>query len=64
MGRIRDGHEDGSQAGNTPNSLEDTGDTVCLHFLEIPTPVFLHRTTGELCERAWDVMIEKHKAKD
>jgi chitin synthase len=38
MGRIRDGDEDGSQAGNTPNSLEDTGDTVCLHFLEIPDP--------------------------
>ncbi|KAK3306561.1 glycosyltransferase family 2 protein [Chaetomium strumarium] len=38
MGRIRDGEEslDGSQGGRTP--LEDTGDTVCLHFLEIPDP--------------------------
>jgi chitin synthase len=40
MGRIRDGEEsaDGSQGGRTPNALEDTGDTVCLHFLEIPDP--------------------------
>jgi len=40
MGRIRDGEEsaDGSQVGRTPNSVEDTGDTVCLHFLEIPDP--------------------------
>jgi len=38
MGRIRDGEEsvDGSQGGRTP--LADTGDTVCLHFLEIPDP--------------------------
>ncbi|KAL2177126.1 glycosyltransferase family 2 protein [Thermothelomyces heterothallicus CBS 202.75] len=40
VGRIRDGEEsaDGSQGGRTPNSAEDTGDTVCLHFLEIPDP--------------------------
>ncbi|KAK4158101.1 glycosyltransferase [Chaetomidium leptoderma] len=40
MGRIRDGDEsaDGSQAGRTATSPEDTGDTVCLHFLEIPDP--------------------------
>ncbi|KAL2159426.1 hypothetical protein VTH06DRAFT_2431 [Thermothelomyces fergusii] len=40
LGRIRDGDEsaDGSQAGRAPNSAEDTGDTVCLHFLEIPDP--------------------------
>ena len=40
MGRVRDGAEsiDGSQGARTPTSLEDTGDTVCLHFLEIPDP--------------------------
>jgi len=40
MGRIRDGEEsaDGSQVGGAPNPAEDTGDTVCLHFLEIPDP--------------------------
>ncbi|KAL2130322.1 hypothetical protein VTI74DRAFT_6594 [Chaetomium olivicolor] len=41
MIRIRDGEEspDGSQRGDrTPTPLQDTGDTVCLHFLEIPDP--------------------------
>lgn len=38
MGRIRDGDEsvNGSLGGRTP--IEDTGDTVCLHVLEIPDP--------------------------
>ncbi|KAH6635590.1 glycosyltransferase family 2 protein [Chaetomium sp. MPI-SDFR-AT-0129] len=40
MARIKDGEEsaDGSQTGRTPNSVEDNGDTVCLHFLELPDP--------------------------
>ncbi|KAJ4300526.1 hypothetical protein N0V88_003204 [Collariella sp. IMI 366227] len=41
MTRIRDGDESpggSQQGGRTPTSLEDNGDTVCLHLLEIPDP--------------------------
>ncbi|CAK7564708.1 MAG: hypothetical protein SEPTF4163_002607 [Sporothrix epigloea] len=41
MLRIRDGDEsmEGSHGARTPNSNEDTGDTVCLTIMEIPDPV-------------------------
>ncbi|KAL2200328.1 glycosyltransferase family 2 protein [Corynascus similis CBS 632.67] len=40
VSRIKDEEsaDGGSQAGRTPNSVDDAGDTVCLHFLEIPDP--------------------------
>jgi chitin synthase len=40
MTRIRDGDEslDGSRGARTPNSNEDTGDTVCITIVEIPDP--------------------------
>ncbi|KAL2147762.1 hypothetical protein VTI28DRAFT_5534 [Corynascus sepedonium] len=40
VSRIKDEEsaDGGSQAGRTPNSVDDTGDTVCLHFLEVPDP--------------------------
>ena len=38
MTRIRDGDESSDGGARTPNTNEDTGDTVCLTILEIPDP--------------------------